>query len=36
VEFRALGCGALTVYEAGCTRIETGDPDPACKTAVII
>jgi len=36
VEFRAIGCGALTVYEASCTRIDPGDLDLACKTAVII
>jgi len=36
VEFRAIGCGALTVYEASCTRIDPGHPDPTCKTAVII
>lgn len=33
VEFSAIGCGALTINEAGCTRIDPGHPDPACETA---
>jgi len=30
-EFRAIGCGTLTVYEASCTPIETGDPTLPAK-----